>query len=118
MADKPFEFLVLHSEKSLVFENMVVMEAIKRFAEKGIRSPCYYYRTSNQLEVDLIIHYGDYLEAFEIKFTSSPNKQMVQSLAKFKEEFPVKRALLLNLRQTKLPFSNGVIAEHWSNFKL
>lgn len=96
-----------------VFENMVVMETVKHFAEAGERPPCYFYRTSKGLEIDLLVDYGDDLNAYEIKFTSTPKKTMTHSLAQFMEEFPVKEAALLNLRKEKLPFSNGVTAKHW-----
>lgn len=98
-----------------VFENMVVMEKVKQFAEKGERAPCYFYRTSAGLEVDLLLDYGDHFTAYEIKFSSTPNAEMTRSLAEFKKEYPVKKAALLNLRKESHPFSNGVIAEHWSH---
>jgi uncharacterized protein len=98
-----------------VFENMVVMEHVKRFSEKGERAPCYFYRTSGGLEVDLLIDHGDHFDAYEIKFSSNPNVGMTKSLAQFKTEYPVKKAVLLNLRKDKHPFSNGIIAEHWAS---
>ncbi len=97
-----------------VFENMVVMEKVKQFAEKGERAPCYFYRTGAGLEIDLLLDYGDHFEAYEIKFSATPNVEMTRSLAQFKTEFPVKKAALLNLRRERLPFSNGISAEHWS----
>lgn len=97
-----------------VFENMVVMEKIKHFSQRGDRPPCYFYRTSSGLEVDLLIDHGDHLDAFEIKFTASPKIEMTHSLAELSKEYPVQKAALLNLRPQRLPFSNGVIAEHWS----
>lgn len=98
-----------------VFENMVVMEKVKQFAEKGERAPCYYYRTASGLEIDLLIDHGDHLDAFEIKFTSTPSSEMARSLVQFKNEYPVKKSILLNLRPQHHPFSNGVIAEHWTH---
>jgi predicted AAA+ superfamily ATPase len=98
-----------------VFENMVIMEKIKRFAGKGERAPCYFYRTSGGLEIDLLLDFGDYFDAYEIKFSGTPNIEMTRSLALFKDEYPVKKAALLNLRRESLPFSNGIIAEHWSH---
>lgn len=97
-----------------IFENMVIMDKIKQFAEKGERAPCYFYRTSAGLEIDLLFDYGDRYDIFEIKFTSTPNVEMTRPLAQFKKEFPVDKSILLNLRSEKLPFSNDVIAEHWS----
>lgn len=97
-----------------IFENMVIIDKIKQFAEKGERAPCYYYRTSSGHEIDLIIDHGDQLDAYEIKFSSNPNQAMTHSLNLFQKEYPVRKARLLNLRKDKLPFSNGIIAEHWS----
>ena len=96
-----------------IFENMVIMEKIKQFAEKGERAPCYFYRTSKGQEIDLLID-GDHMEAYEIKFSSTPTKDMALPLMQFAEEFPVKRASLLTLREKALPFSEKVAAEHWS----
>ncbi|MFI5334409.1 MAG: ATP-binding protein [Chlamydiales bacterium] len=96
-----------------IFENMIVMEKVKEFAERGERAPSYFYRTAAGLEVDLVIDHGDHFDAYEIKFTSSPSSEMTASLAQFKNEFPVKKAALLNMRRERLPFSNGVVAQHW-----
>ena len=86
-----------------LFENMVIMEKIKQYAEKGERAPCYFYRTSSGTEIDLVIDNMDSLEAYEIKFSASPTQQMTQSLALFKEDFPLKRSALLTLRQENFP---------------
>ncbi len=98
-----------------IFENMVIMEKIKQFAEKGERAPCYFYRTSGGMEVDLLIDQGDFLDAYEIKFSATPKFDMTQSLADLKQEHRVKACSLLTLRKEKLPFSNGIHAEHWSH---
>jgi len=98
-----------------IFENMVVMEKIKRFAEEGDRPPCYFYRTASGIEIDLLIDHGDSLEAYEIKFSSTPKIEMTYPLFEFSKEHPVKKSFLLNLRRDRLPFSNGIIAEHWSH---
>lgn len=98
-----------------VFENMVVMEKIKQITQEGDRPHCYFYRSSAGVEIDLLIDFGDHLDAYEIKFTSSPKIEMTQSLSEFKKEYPVRNAALLNLRSSRLPFSNGITAEHWSH---
>lgn len=98
-----------------VFENMVVMEKVKHFAEAGDRAPCYFYRTSSGQEVDLLIDYGNYFDAFEIKFTSTPKPDMIQSLIKFKQEWPVKNAALLNLRKDSIPLNDAIHAVHWNH---
>jgi uncharacterized protein len=97
-----------------VFENMVIMEKVKRYAENGERAPCYFYRTSGGLEIDLLID-GDSLEAYEIKYSATPREDMTHSLVEFKKEHRVKKAWLLNLRKERIPFSNGTESVHWSH---
>lgn len=98
-----------------IFENMVIMEKIKRFAENGERAPCYFYRTAAGAEIDLLIDQGDSLDAYEIKFSSTPKVEMTHSLVEFGKEYKLRTCRLLTLRQDPLPFSNGIIAEHWSS---
>ena len=96
-----------------IFENMVIIEKIKQFTEKGERSPCYFYRSAGGLEIDLVVDCGHSLEAYEIKFSSSPKPGMARSLAEFGKEFNVTKLAVLNLRRNSLPFSNNIMAEHW-----
>ena len=98
-----------------VFENMVVMEWIKEYAEKGERAPCYFYRTSHQLEVDFLIDCGDHLDAYEIKFSATPKMEMTQGLFQLKNELNIGQASLLTLHPKHHPFSNGIASEHWSS---
>ncbi len=99
---------------SHIFENMVIMEKIKHFTQKGERAPLYFYRTRSGLEIDLIIDHGSFVNAYEIKFTASPKSDMTNSLNLFKKDHKVKKAILLNLHKNDLSFSNGCMAKHWS----
>ncbi len=97
-----------------LFENMVIMEAIKECAGRGERAPCYYYRTSSGLEIDLLFDHGDHFNAYEIKFSATPNKEMAKPLLQFTKEYPVKHAALLTLVPSHLPLIEGISSEHWS----
>lgn len=108
------EQLILSPFGGHVFENMVIMEKVKEFAGKGERAPCYFYRTSNGLEVDLLIDQGDHLDAYEIKFTSSPHMEMTKALIELQEHYTLGKTALLTLRKEPLPFKNGTISKHWS----
>lgn len=113
----------MRSEKQLllspfaghIFENMVIMDIVKQFASQGKRAYCYFYRTSQGQEVDLLIDRGDCLDAYGIKFSAMPKTEMAQSLAIFKEEQPVGKAVLLTLYPKTLLFKEGISAEHWSS---
>lgn len=108
------EQLILSPFAGHIFENMVVMEVVKQFAGRGKRAPCYFYRTSHGLGVDLLIDKGDKVDAFEIKFSSNPKIEMTEGLLQVKNDFPVDQTALLNLYSNPYPFSNGIIAQHWS----
>jgi predicted AAA+ superfamily ATPase len=98
-----------------VFENMVVMEKVKRYAGRGERAPCYFYRSSSGLEIDLLIDNGDRYDIYEIKFSSRPTKEMGKSLMQFREEHPVGRSAILNLRKEKIHLKQDLEAIHWSH---
>ncbi len=63
------------------FESFVVSEIIKSFTNNGIEPPLYFYRNTNQKEIDLIIEYDRTIYPIEIKTTANPNKKMAKSFA-------------------------------------
>lgn len=104
------------AERGHLFENMVVMEAVKRLAASLERASFYFYRTALGMEVDLLVERRGGIEAYEIKHAKTIQREMGQSLKRFKEEHPVKKAALLSLREEKIPLFEGVVGEHWSSF--
>lgn len=61
------------------FETFVVNEVIKSFYNQGKEPPIYFYRDTNQKEIDLIIEYGQDIYPVEIKTTGNPNKKQASS---------------------------------------
>ncbi len=61
------------------FETFVVSQIIKSFTNKGIEPPLYFYRDTNQKEIDVLIEYNQTLYPVEIKTTASPNKKMAKT---------------------------------------
>jgi hypothetical protein len=100
---------------SHIFENMVIMEKVKQFANKGQRAPIYFYRTVSGLEIDIIVDKGNFLEAYEIKFSSTPKKNMISSLENFLKEHNNSKGALLTLRTGNLPLSENIKSQHFSN---
>lgn len=56
------------------FETFVVSEIIKSYLNEGRRPPIFYYRDSDQKEIDLIIEVNGGLQPIEIKKSSNPKK--------------------------------------------
>ena len=53
--------------RGAIFENMIVMEAIKHRYNMGLEDGVFFYRDSNQNEVDLLIKQEGELTAIEVK---------------------------------------------------
>lgn len=56
------------------FETLVVTEIIKSYYNAGLRAPVYYYRDSDQKEIDLIIEEDGVLYPIGIKKSSQPKR--------------------------------------------
>lgn len=63
-----------------LFENFVVMEALKHRYNEGKESNLYFYRDSNQNEVDLILKNRESLCGIEIKSSMTYNSQFEKGL--------------------------------------
>lgn len=68
-----------------LFENLVVMEALKYRYHQGRRSNLFFYRDSNGNEVDLIAENGRHLSAVEIKAGMTVNPDYFKGLRSFKK---------------------------------
>ena len=68
--------------RGAIFENMIVMEAIKHRYNMGLEGGVFFYRDSNQNEVDLLIKQEGELAAIEVKssmtYSSSFEKTLTQ----------------------------------------
>ncbi len=102
-------------EKGHIFENMVIMEKIKRLAAEAEFSQVYYYRTESGEEVDLLVEKGTQLEAYEIKLTHTLSRDLGSSLYRLSQEYTLSKASLLTLNPEKTPLYPEVWAEAWFN---
>lgn len=96
-----------------IFENMVVMEAVKRCAAQTKPTELYFYRTLKGLEVDLLIESVGKLEAYEIKWTQSPDKSLSSSLQILAQEHPIHKMSILAPIESSFPVAQGILASPW-----
>lgn len=68
------ESLEISAMSGAFFETFVVSEIIKSYLNAGRRPPIFYYRDSDQKEIDLIIEENGKLQPIEIKKSSNPKK--------------------------------------------
>ena len=69
--------------KGAVFETMVVSEYMKYAYSRAKEPACYYWRDSNQNEVDLLIEENGKLKIFEIKSGTTMDRKYLKGLKKF-----------------------------------
>lgn len=63
-----------------LFENLIVMEAIKYRMNQGKQSNAYFYRDSNQNEIDLLIKNGEDIKGIEIKSSMTYHRDFEKTL--------------------------------------
>ncbi|ETR70846.1 MAG: ATPase AAA [Candidatus Magnetoglobus multicellularis str. Araruama] len=80
-----------------LFENLVLMELVKKRLNKGLNHNLYFYRDSNKNEVDIVYQSSGQLIPFEIKSSETFSKHFFKGLKYFQNLFPerVKKAYLV-----------------------
>jgi len=79
-----------HPLKGFLFENLVVMEALKHRLNQAKRPNLSFYRDSSGTEVDLIYSLADQFLAVEIKAGETVSSSFFSSLRKLRGYFPEK----------------------------
>jgi predicted AAA+ superfamily ATPase len=64
--NKPTQWFA-HPHKGPLFENFIITELLKNRHNKGLPDKIYYYRDSNGHEADVVIDFGNRVQAIEIK---------------------------------------------------
>ncbi|MCL2650429.1 MAG: ATP-binding protein [Candidatus Azobacteroides sp.] len=77
--------LSTHYLRGELFENMVIVEYLKKEFAKGKDPQIYFWRDSNQNEVDLLVETGTTLQAIEIKSGATLNNNYFKGLAHFQQ---------------------------------
>ena len=67
--------------RGAIFENFIVMEAIKHRYNMGLEGGLFFYRDSNQNEVDILIKQKGELTAIEVKSSMTYNSSFEKTLA-------------------------------------
>lgn len=85
--DSP-EMLNRDKMRGHLFENMVIMDYMKRVYNEGKNGGLYYYRDSNGNEVDLLVKSGSTYDCYEIKSSSTFHPDFMKGLKNFEKAFP------------------------------
>lgn len=98
---------------------MLVIEALKWKYNTYSTADLYFYRDSNGVEIDLIVHDGQSFSLYEIKSGANIRSEMASNLAALQfedaacNEVPRIKKILLSFNEHPLPMGNGVQALPW-----
>ena len=99
------------SMSGAILETWVIGEVIKSWWHNGLECNLYFYRDTDQQEIDLLIESGDRLFPVEIKKTASPSQNTrVHFDVLNKLGRPIGQGALLCLVERDIPLSAKVIA--------
>jgi predicted AAA+ superfamily ATPase len=70
-----------------LFENLVILEAVKARYNQGKNANFYFYRDSTGVEIDLIFEHARKFTAIEIKSAQTFHQEFLKNINKVKEDF-------------------------------
>lgn len=74
------EDLIFSSYKGTLFENFALLEIMKNHKNKGKKNNYYFWRDSNQNEIDLIIEKGTKISCIEFKSSETVKPEFIKNL--------------------------------------
>lgn len=83
--------------RGAIFENYVVMEVIKHRYNRGLLNGVYFYRDSNQNEVDILLKQEGEITAIEVKYSMTYHPSFEKHISKLSEwiKTPVSKKLIV-----------------------
>jgi len=88
--------LLAHPSVGASWEGFVIEQAIGELTARGRRFDAFYFRTSDQYELDLVLDFGRELWAIEVKLTSSPGPDDMTRLEKAADMINATRRFLVS----------------------
>jgi predicted AAA+ superfamily ATPase len=95
------------------FENFVVVEALKYKFNYGSLFELYFYRDSNQNEIDLLLDFGRRLKLIEIKLTQTLRREFFMSMQRAADTFPAAKSYLVSLSPETL-VQDKISTRNWA----
>jgi predicted AAA+ superfamily ATPase len=108
------EALMGSAASGAVFENMIIVEALKQKLYGAAPEELYFYRDSNGVEIDLVIDRPSGLELYEIKSAKTLRPAMASSLNT--AALGAAKKTVLSFYEHTLPLAPGIMALPWWQF--
>jgi len=92
-----------------ILETWILAELLKSWWHNGLRAPFYYYRDTDQKEIDLLIVQDGTVYPLEFKKTASPDKNAIRHFGVLKKlNMPIGMGAIVCLAQQALPLNSDV----------
>jgi hypothetical protein len=95
------------------FETFIVVEALKYKFTHGSLFELYFYRDSNQNEIDLPLDFGRQLKLIEIKLTRTLRREFFMSMLRATVTFPTVKSYLISLSPENL-IQDKISTRNWT----
>lgn len=97
-----------HPGRGALFENMIILELLKKRYNKGLENNLFFYRDNHQNEVDIIEQEGSHVNTFEVKSSQTFHSDFLKGLNFFKSVFTeqVKTQTLIYAGKENLTINN------------
>lgn len=112
------EELANHPLRGAIFETYVIGEYWKRQANRALPDTLFYYRDSNQNEIDLIDTAGGELLLIEIKSGATPVSEWANTISRLKPVLPNVRSMKVVYGGTSLQIRGDVTYLPWNEMDL
>lgn len=99
-----------------LFENMVIMNFLKRRYNHGENGGVYFYRDSNGNEVDLLVKRGSRYDCYEIKSSATFHVDFTKGIRNFEKNYPelVNDKVIIYTGQN-MPSLDGISIKNYSD---
>lgn len=95
------------------FENLVLIELLKHKFNNNLNYELFFYRDTNQNEVDIVIDAGPAIKLIEIKLTATPRNEHLTGLLRLSADLPHTECLLLCFVEKEQPVSQNTRIIPW-----
>jgi predicted AAA+ superfamily ATPase len=112
---KDAETLFAGAVSGNVFENMIIMEALKYINNTKSGDNLYFYRDNNYVEIDLIVDKEQSFNMYEIKASKTLKSEMAKNLIVV--NLYSSKKFLISFNETKIPLNKETIGIPWWDFE-
>lgn len=108
--------LALHPLRGNLFENLIIMEVIKRIGHQGSMAQTWFWRDNKGLEVDLLVEEGGTLVPVEIKSGHTVQEEFFKGLARWTSISGIPGGVLIHGGDANYDRSDGMKVRPWNGF--